>query len=59
MIEVYINAFGHVCIKEYSKYKVTLQGSYTWSEFFKMYKYDVYFIEPKIELKYIYSKEKL
>ena len=57
MKEVYINAFGHLCIKEYSKYKVILQGSYVWSDFFKMYKYEIHSIEPKIELKHIYSKE--
>jgi hypothetical protein len=57
MKEVFINAFGHVCEKHESKCKAVLQGSYTWSELLKMYKYEVHSIEPNIELKYVLSKE--
>jgi hypothetical protein len=57
MKEVFINAFGHVCEKHESKYKVVLQGSYTYSQLLKMYKYEVQSIEPKISLKYVLSKE--
>lgn len=59
MKEVFINAFGHVCEKHESKYKAVLQGSYTWSPILKMYKYEAHSIEPKIELKYVLSKEML
>jgi hypothetical protein len=57
MKEVFINAFGQFCEEHESEYKVTLQGSCSYDVFLKMYRYEVLSTEPKIELKYVLSKE--
>jgi len=57
MREVFINVFGQFCEEKESEYRVLLQGSYSYDVFLKMYRYEVYSIEPKIGLKYVLSKE--